>query len=165
MTKKIVLLALMALLASSIVVTNSYAQELANLVSQLPNLTYRQSESSYIKLTDGVMTEGNGGYRSASLTDRILYGDFNNDGHPDAAVVLFVIYDGIGYFDYTLFVVLSDEYNGLFVTNGIAIGMSTYKLDLFSLDGDMKKIKVGYMSRLPGQPKAAAPTVPTLVTF
>lgn len=165
MTKRILLLALMALAANSIVVTNSYAQELALLTTQLPNLTYRQGGDSYIKLTDGVMTEGKGGYQSATISDRILFGDFDSDGHPDAVVVLFVIYSGIGYFDQTLFVVLSDGANRPFVTNGIPIGMSTYKLDLFSLDADMKKIKVGYMSRLPGQPKAAPPTVPTLVTF
>lgn len=163
--KKILLLAMVALLARGIVLTNSYAQQVAALNSQLPNLTYREGGDSYIKLSDGVMTEGKGGYRSASLTDRILNADFNNDGRPDAAVVLFVIYDGIGYFSNILFVVLSDPVNGPVVTNGIHIGMATYKIDLFSLDADMKKIKVGYMSRLPGQPKAALPTVPTLLTF
>jgi hypothetical protein len=112
------------------------------------------------------MVEAKGGdYRTASLTTQILNGDFNEDGHPDAAVVLYVIYNGIGYFSRILFVVLYDKANGPFVTNGVHLSIATYQIDLFSLDSTGKRIIVGYMSRYPGQPKAAAPIVPTILHF
>lgn len=112
------------------------------------------------------MVEGKGGdYRTASLTTQILNGDFNDDGHPDAAVIIYAIYNGIGYFSRILFVVLYDKANGPFVTNGVHIGIATYQVDLFSLDATGKKIIVGYMSRYPGQPKAAPPIVPTILYF
>ena len=52
-------------------------------------MTYSETDSSYIKLSNGVMVEGKGGYRSAYLTDRILNADFNNDGHPETCYFSF----------------------------------------------------------------------------
>ena len=147
------------------VYSNSYGQELGNLASLIPNLNYTLSDTNYIKLTNGVLTSSSGDYHSASLNDRVLFGDINNDGHPDAAVSLFVIYQGIGYFANILFVVLSTDSGVPLVIGGELLGIAIYNIDLFSFDAETKRIIVGYTDRLPGQPKVILPTVPTIVNF
>lgn len=71
--------------------TSNDASLLGNINTQLPNLTYKFG-NEIIKLNNGVgYPEQKGSIRSATLTDRILNADFNNDGYPDAAVILFII--------------------------------------------------------------------------
>lgn len=96
---------------------------------------------NYIKLFNGVMVDHKGPFVSASLSPKILNGDFNNDGYADAAVILYVVYDGIGYFNNIVFVVLQDYANGPKVTNGVVVGeIATYTVDAFSTNVDNNKI-------------------------
>lgn len=144
--------------------TSVWGAYVANINIQLPNLAYKVGDAT-LQLNNGVLTQPTGGILSATLDNRILNADFNNDSYPDAAVVLTVVYDGIGYFSKIVFVVLQNYATGAKPTNGIHIGIATYKIDLFSMDSENKKIIVGFMDRLPGQPKAALPTVPTIFTL
>lgn len=144
--------------------TSVWGVYVANINIQLPNLAYKVGDVN-LQLSNGVLTQPTGGIVSATLDNRILNADFNNDTYADAAVVLTVVYDGIGYFSKVVFVVLQNYATGPKPTNGIHIGMATYNLDLFSMNSENKKIIVGFMDRLPGQPKAAAPSVPTIFTL
>lgn len=109
------------------------------------------------------MVDHKGPFVAATLDNRVVNGDFNNDGYPDAAVILNVVYDGIGYFNNIVFVVLQDYQNGPQVTNGVIVGEhSVYTVPVFSSNVDNNKIIIQFMDRLPGQPKAAAPSVPTV---
>jgi hypothetical protein len=84
------------------------------------------------------------------LTDRLLNADFNNDGLLDAAVILNVIWTGIGYFSNIVYVVLQDEKNGPYVTNGIELSLATYTTDIFSIDPKSNNIIASFTDRLPG---------------
>lgn len=107
-----------------------------------------------------------GPFMSAYLSPSILYSDFNEDGFADAVVILTVSYTGIGYFNQLVFVVLQDYQNGPRVTNEVIVGeVAVYTVDGFSIDKTGKKIILEFMDRLPGQPKAIAPSVPTVVTL
>ncbi len=161
MRKVLPLLMMVLTLSSSMTaLQNNYSVEVAMLSIQLPNLTFKLGDFT-IPLNNGQFSASSGGIRSATLHDRVLFSDFNNDGHPDAAVLLHVVYDGIGYFSNVVFVVFQDYVKGAIVSNGIHASIATYKIDVFSVDPEGKKIIVGFMDRLPGQPKAAAPSVPT----
>lgn len=159
--KTIILAAMLIAYTLSQQLTNLKASGLANINIQLPNLAYKLGDTK-LQLFNGVLTQKSGSIVQATLDDRILNADFNNDGYMDAAVVLTVVYDGIGYFSKVVFVVLQDYTNGPYITNGVHISLAIYKFDIFSMDSDNKKIIVGYVDRLPGQPKAALPTVPTI---
>jgi hypothetical protein len=120
--------------------TSNYAALLAQINFKLPNISYNSINSQPKKdVTFGV-----------SLTDRFLNADFNNDGLPDVAVILKIVDFGIGYFTNTVFVVLQDLKNGPYVTNGIDLGLATYKIDTFSFDPANNNIIVSFMDRLPG---------------
>lgn len=55
--------------------------------------------------------------------------------------------------------VLQDFSTGAYVTNGITLGTSSYKIDIFTVDPDTKKIIVGY---LPGIRKGAPQSKPAI---
>lgn len=136
---------------------------LAQINLGLPGLTFPFGDDNYIKISNGAMVDKKGPFVAATLSPRIVNGDFNGDGYADAAVMLNVVYDGIGYFNNIVFVVLQDYQNGPKVTNGVIVGEhSTYTVPVFSSNVDNNKIVIQFMNRLPGQPKAAAPSVPTL---
>lgn len=145
--------------------SNSYAQELGTLAFQIPNYKYPMGGSNYIVMTDGVMTDAVGDFHHALVTDQVLFGDINSDGHPDAAVIIFVVYNGIGYWANILYVFLSNNSGPPSVIGGVFLGVAIGQFDLFSFDSEMKQIVVAYVDRQPGQPKAALPTVPTVVRY
>jgi len=146
--------------------TNKCASLVGQINVQLPNLFYTIGQD-LIKLNNGVSSPNptTGSIYSARLTDRIINADFNNDNLPDAAVILNIVYTGIGYFTNTVFIVLQDLKNGPYVTNGINLGIATYKTDIFTLDYTNNNIIASFVDRLPGQSKAALPTVPTYYTL
>lgn len=55
-----------------------------------------------------------------------------------------------------------DYATGAYITNGIAIGTSTYKIDVFSMDMENKKIIIEYV---PGIRKGAPQPTPALMTL
>jgi hypothetical protein len=164
--KDFAILLLLVICCSSQRMTNNFAALAGQINVQLPNLFYPIGQD-LIKLNNGVSSPNptTGSIYSARLTDRILNADFNNDGLPDAAVILNIVYTGIGYFTNTVFIVLQDLKNGPYVTNGINLGIATYKTDIFTLDYTNNNIIASFVDRLPGQPKAALPTVPTYYTL
>jgi hypothetical protein len=89
--------------------TRNYTELLSKINSKLPDLTYLIRNDS-IQLTNGTSLNRptTGAIYAATLTDRLLNTDFNNDGLPDAAVILNVIWTGIGYFSNIVYVVLQD---------------------------------------------------------
>jgi hypothetical protein len=102
--------------------TNNWGVYLAQINLNLPSTTFPFQNGGYVKLSNGIMVDQQGGFVGASLSPRVVNGDFNNDGYPDAAVILNVVYSGIGYFDNIIFVVLQDYANGPKVTNGVVVG-------------------------------------------
>lgn len=87
----------------------------------------------------------------------------HNDNYTDAAVLLHVVYDGIGYDNTIVFVVLQNFPLSTF-TNGVIIGEGAIsQIDTFSTDNENKKIILQFLDRQPGQPKAVAPSIPTLL--
>lgn len=164
--KTIILLAAFLCLAmmSNSQLTNNDAVYAAQINIALPNLRFELGNGYWIRIANGVLAEKNGPFMGATLSKKILNGDFNNDGYMDAAVILMVVYDGIGYWNNMVFVVLQNYQTGPVVTNGVVVGeVAIYQIDTFSTDLDGKKIILQFKDRLPGQPKAAATTVPTLV--
>lgn len=132
----------------------------------LPNLKFNLGNGNYIRIANGILAETNGPFVGASLSKKILNADFNNDGYIDAAVILNVVYTGIGYWDSFVFVVLQNYSTGPVVTNGLVVGeVAINQIDTFSTDITNKKIILQFLDRLPGQAKVFAPSVPTLVTL
>lgn len=164
MQNKIILITMFLVgIAISAPMTNNWGVYLAQINLNLPSLTYPFRNGGYVKLSNGIMVDQKGGFVGASLSPRVVNGDFNNDGYPDAAVILNVVYSGIGYFDNVVFVVLQDYVNRPKVTNGVVVGeLATYTVEVFSSNVDDNKIIIQFMDRLPGQPKVIAPSVPTV---
>lgn len=123
--KVILLLAVVISSVFCLQLTNVKSAGLGNINPLLPNLKYKIRDTT-IQLFDGILPEETSSIVQATLDDRILNADFNNDGLTDAAVVLTVYYGGVGYFSRMVFLVLQDYKNGPFVTNGVDIGIATY---------------------------------------
>ncbi len=76
--------------------------------------------------------------------------------------MLNIVHYELGLFYRVVFIVLMDYTTGAYVTNGIAIGTSTYKIDVFSMDMDNKKIIIEYV---PGIRRGAPQPTPALMTL
>lgn len=132
--KKIVFFVILLTYVFSDQLTSIKAVGNANINLQLPNLAYKLGDTT-LQLFNGILTKKTGSIMRATLNDRILNADFNNDGYPDAAVILTVVYDGIGYFSQVVFLVLQDYSTGVpYITNGVHISIATYSIDLFSMN-------------------------------
>lgn len=165
MNSKILLAAFLCLaIVSHCQLTNNDAVYAAQINIALPNLKFELGNGNFIRIANGVLVEKSGPFVAATLSKKFLNGDFNNDGFIDAAVILNVVYDGIGYWNNFVFVVLQNHQTGPVVTNGVVVGeVAISQIDTFSTDLDGKKIILQFKDRLPGQPKAVAPSVPTLL--
>lgn len=102
--------------------SNNYGVYLAQINMGLPSLTFPFENGDFIRISNGVMVEHKGPFVYATLSPRVVNGDFNGDGYADAAVILNVAYEGIGYFNNIVFAVLQDYSSGPKVTNGVIVG-------------------------------------------
>mgnify|MGYP001474816320 CR=1 FL=1 len=100
--------------------TNNWGVYLAQINLNLPSTTFPFPNGDYIKLSNGVMIDHKGPFVGATLSPRIVNGDFNSDDYPDAAVILNVNYIGF-YFEKLIFVLLQNYTNGPKVTNGVTV--------------------------------------------
>ncbi len=164
MTSKLIIpLLVLITVVSCAPMSNNYGVYLAQINMGLPSLTFPFPNGDYIRMANGVMVEHKGPFVYATLLPRVVNGDFNNDGYADAAVIINVAYEGIGYFNHIVFAVLQDYTSGPKVTNGVIVGeVAVYTVPVFSSNVDNNKIIIQFMDRLPGQPKAVAPSVPTV---
>lgn len=119
---KILIFTLLIICALSNQMTSNYAVLTAQINMVLPNLKFDMGNGNYIRLSNGLMSERRGPFVAASLNQKILNADFNGDSYPDAAVLLHVVYDGIGYWNNILFVVLQNFSTGPKPTNGVVVG-------------------------------------------
>lgn len=93
MTLKIIpVLLLLFTYASCQQFSNNWAVFLAQINLNLPSTTYPFPGGNYIKLFNGNLVDKKGPYVGATLLPKVINGDFNNDGYPDAAVILNVVY-------------------------------------------------------------------------
>jgi hypothetical protein len=123
MAQKLIILSFLFLTLSFCAqLTNNDAVYMAQINLNLPNTKFDMGNGYYITLSNGLMVDHKGPFVGASLSNRVINGDFNNDGYMDAAVILNVVYDGIGYWNNIVFVVLQDYVNGAKPTNGIVVG-------------------------------------------
>ncbi len=123
MTHKLVLISFLFLTLSLCAqLTNNDGVYLAQINLNLPNTKFDMGNGYYITLSNGVMVDHKGPFVAATLSNRVVNGDFNNDGYMDAAVILNVVYDGIGYWNNIVFVVLQNYASGPKATNGVIVG-------------------------------------------
>ena len=110
---------------------------------------------------DGPVTLTNGNSDAVSLTDYKAYGDVNQDGKNDTAVILAQSSGGSGVFVYVAAYVSGNvTYKG---SNAVFIG-DRISPESISIDAS-GNIKVTYLDRKPNEPMAAEPTVPTTKTY
>lgn len=155
------------------------AAEIARLASTLPNLNYTirkyadSSEADWVQLTNGRLTSGGANrtcsyfgcpFVSATLSDRVLFGDINGDGNMDAVVIVLAVYHGIGYFDSFILPVISDGHGNIKAYGGVGVGEhSIWRVDRFDFTEEEGVVSVSFLDRKPGEAKVMAPSVPTFL--
>ncbi len=98
--------------------------------------------------------------QSTTLTDKVAYGDLNNDKKEDAAGLFVLEGAGTGIFTYiAAYVSGTVRYNG---TNSIFIGDRISPQSISIANG---VVTVNYLDRKDSEPFSATPTVPTSKSF
>lgn len=109
-------------------------------------MIYPMGGDNYIKLFNGVMVEHKGPFLGATLSQRVVNGDFNNDTYEDAVVLLDVIYDlgnGVNSTGTNVFLILQDIAKGPKVAGYYSLAKSpTAKVDIFSANFAVDKLIV-----------------------
>jgi len=123
-------------------------EEKSSLQQIVKNYEYLLDDGSKYKLQDGHYQQGKSIDDFVDIRlDSAAFGDLNNDGRPDAAVILVANYGGSGSF-YTL-TALVNEGKGFSQTNNLELGD---RVNIKKLEIAQGKIKIDMLTHGPNDP-------------